>query len=195
MQFSRIATILLTLGLSAGMTGCGFHLKGLNSGSAPIVYQHMKLSLPSNAAQLKDSNNITVSQSNTLESKLKIYLSGYGVKFDNAADAYTLHVLDYNYRRQKLSGRVAEVILHLNVTFQIEDSRGVAITEPRTINGVKNYQYNVATVNVDDNEEDYLIGILIDDVAQQMARQISTNRLPLIQNTNSQVLQPVQKSQ
>lgn len=163
----RLAAVVLTLGLSAGLVGCGFHLVDRGVNATPIVYQHMKLNLPTNAGVLSD--------------KLKIYLTGDGVKFDNANNAYTLHVIDYSYRRQKLSGRVAEVILHLNVTFQIEDSQGNPVTQPRTISGTKSYQYNVATVNVDDNEQDYLVSMLIDDVAQQMARQISTNRLPTIQ--------------
>ncbi|MEB3753580.1 LPS assembly lipoprotein LptE [Acinetobacter sp. MD2(2019)] len=172
MRFApRFAAIVLTLGLGAGLTGCGFHLVDRGTHNAPLAYQHMKLNLPSSSSVLGD--------------KLKIYLTGDGVKFDNNSEAYTLHVIDYNYRRQKLSGRVAEVLLHLNVTFQIEDKNGQPITEPRTISSTKSYQYNVATVNVDDNEQDYLINMLIDDVAQQMARQISTNRLPLIQSTST----------
>ena len=177
----RLASVVLTLGLSAGLVGCGFHLKGLSPTSMPVAYPHMKLNLPSEALHVTDSNNNLIPQGNTLQTKLKTYLSGYGIQFDDAKEAYTLHVLDYNYRRQKLSGRVAEVILHLNVTFQIEDAQGNPVTAPRTINGVKSYQYNVATVNVDDNEQDSVISNLIDDVAQQMARQISTNRLPQIQ--------------
>lgn len=163
----RVAAVVLTLGLSAGLTGCGFHLVGHGPDSAPIIYQHMKLDMPDNTKNL--------------ENKLITYLTGNGVKFDNASNAYKLHVIDYTYKRQKLSGRVAEVLLHLTVTFQIEDSQGNIITTPRTISSVKNFQYNVATVNVDDNEETYLIDMLIDDVAQQMSRQIASNRLPLIQ--------------
>lgn len=178
----RLASVVLTLGLSASLVGCGFHLKGLSPTSIPVAYPHMKLNLPSEAMHVSDSNNNVIPQGNTLQTKLKMYLSGYGIKFDDAQEAYTLHVLDYNYRRQKLSGRVAEVILHLNVTFQIEDAQGRPVTAPRTINGVKSYQYNVATVNVDDNEQDSVISSLIDDVAQQMARQISTNRLPQVQS-------------
>lgn len=164
----RLAAVVLTLGLSASLTGCGFHLVGHGPQATPITYQHMKLNLPDNA--------------NVLADKLMVYLTGSGVKFDQAAHAYTLHVIDYNYKRQKLSGRVAEVLLHLNVTFQIEDSQGNIITAPRTVTGIKTYQYNVATVNVDDNEEHYLIDVLIDDVAQQISRQIASNRLPLLQN-------------
>ncbi|MEB3767049.1 LPS assembly lipoprotein LptE [Acinetobacter sp. MD2] len=168
MRFApRFAAIVLTFGLGAGLTGCGFHLVDRGTNTTPLAYQHMKLNLPSSSSVLGD--------------KLKLYLTGDGVKFDNTADAYTLHVIDYNYRRQKLSGRVAEVLLILEVTFQMEDKNGRPVTQPRMIRSTKTYQYNVATVNVDDNEQDYLISMLIDDVAQQMARQISTNRLPLIQ--------------
>ncbi|PVZ86109.1 hypothetical protein C9426_17215 [Serratia sp. S1B] len=165
----RLASVVLTLGLSAGLVGCGFHLKGLSQTSIPVAYPHMKY------------NNNNPSQGNTLQTKLKIYLSGYGIQFDDAKEAYSLHILEYNYHRQRLNGRVAEVILHLNVTFQIEDAQGRPVTTPRSINGVKSYQYNVATVNVDDNEQDAVISLLIDDVAQQMARQIVTNRLPHLQ--------------
>ncbi|MCF9034969.1 LPS assembly lipoprotein LptE [Acinetobacter nectaris] len=162
----RLSAVILTLGLSVSLVGCGFHLVGHGPNATPLVYQHMKLDLPSNTANLGE--------------KLKVYLIGNGAKFDQDPNAYTLHVLDYQYRRQKLSGRVAEVILHLDVTFQIEDRNGSPVTEPRTISSVKTYQYNVATVNVDDNEESYLNDMLVDDVAQQMARQISTNRLPAL---------------
>lgn len=178
----RLASIVLTLGLSASLVGCGFHLKGLSPTSIPVAYPHMKLNLPSEAMHVVDSNSNIIPQNNTLQTKLRTYLSGYGIQFDNAKDAYTLHVIDYSYKRQKLSGRIAEVILHLNVTFQIEDAQGNPVTAPRTIYGVKSYQYNSASVNVDDNEQDYVISNLIDDVAQQMARQISTNRLPQLQS-------------
>lgn len=162
----RLATVVLTLGLSASLVGCGFHLVGHGPHATNVAYQHLKLKLP-------ESTNV-------LADKLTIYLTGNGVKFDDAPNAYVLHVTDYNYKRQKLSGRVAEVLLHLDVTFQIEDSDGNIITAPRTISGIKTYQYRVATVNVDNNEEDYLINVLIDDVAQQMSRQISSNRLPSV---------------
>ncbi|MBF7682305.1 hypothetical protein I2F27_03020 [Acinetobacter sp. B5B] len=162
----RFAVIVFTLGLSASLIGCSFHLVGKGPYATPVAYNNMALNLPD--------------QADALDEKLKVYLTGNGIHVTNHDSQYTLRVLDYNYRRQKLSGRVAEVILQLNATFQIEDKNGKVITQPRTINSVKTYQYNVATVNVDDNEESYLIGILVDDIAQQMARQIATNRLPTV---------------
>lgn len=68
----------------------------------------------------------------------------------------------------------------MTVTFQIEDRQGHALTEPRTITATRNYQYDVATVNTDNQQEIYLNHIIVDDVAQQIARQISNNRLPQV---------------
>lgn len=45
----------------------------------------------------------------------------------------------------------------------------------------RSYQYDVATVNItDDQEQKFLREVIIDDVAQQIVRQISSNRLPLV---------------
>ncbi len=39
----HLAAIVLTCGLSAGLVGCGFHLKGTNPSSAPVAYSVMSL--------------------------------------------------------------------------------------------------------------------------------------------------------
>lgn len=166
----RLATVVLTLGLGAGLTGCGFHLTGTAPQTKPVLYPQMTLNVPKDA--------------NLLGDKLMVYLTGNGIRFNQAQNAYVLHVTNYEYKRQKLNGRVAEVLLSLNVNFQIEDHLGNPVTAPRTISGVKSYQYNVETVNVDNNEESYLINLLVDDVAQQMSRQIASNRLPPVQQTS-----------
>ena len=36
----RLAAIVLTLGLSAGLVGCGFHLKGTEPTAMPLAYQN-----------------------------------------------------------------------------------------------------------------------------------------------------------
>jgi LPS-assembly lipoprotein len=77
-----------------------------------------------------------------------------------------------------LNGKLTEVLLRLTVTFQIEDRQGNKITEPRTLTASRTYQYDVATVNTDNQQEAYLNRIIIDDIAQQITRQIAANRLP-----------------
>ena len=159
----RVAAIVLTLGLSAGLVGCGFHLKGTNPSSVPVAYSKMNIVLPANT--------------DTLEEKLSLYLTSAGVKLSNESDAYTLHVLDYSPRKLELSGKLRENIIRLNITFRIDDAQGNPLTEPRTITATRSYQYNEETVNTEDQEFNYLSEVLIDDVAQQIVRQISSNRL------------------
>ena len=160
----RLAAIVLTLGLSAGLVGCGFHLKGSNPAAIPLVYNKLTLVLPDNTDEL--------------ENRLSIYLSATGVQLSNANDAYVLRILDYTPRRQLLNGKLTEVLLRLTVTFQIEDHQGRKMTEPRTLTASRSYQYDVATVNTDNQQEAYLNRIVIDDLAQQLTRQIAANRLP-----------------
>lgn len=162
----RLAAVVLTFGLGAGLVGCGFHLKGTNPSALPITYNKLSLALPSNTEEL--------------EKQLSVYLTASGAQISQANDAYVLRVLDYTPRRQLLNGKLTEVLLRLTVTFQIEDRQGRAITEPRTITATRSYQYDVETVNTDNQQETYLNHIIIDDVAQQIARQISNNRLPKI---------------
>ena len=163
----RFAAIVLTLGLSAGLVGCGFHLKGSNPAAIPLVYNKLTLVLPDNTDEL--------------ENRLSIYLSATGVQLSNANDAYVLRILDYTPRRQLLNGKLTEVLLRLTVTFQIEDHQGSKMTEPRTLTASRKYQYDVATVNTDNQQEAYLNRIVIDDLAQQLTRQIAANRLPKAQ--------------
>lgn len=163
----RAAAIVLTLGLSAGLVGCGFHLKGSNPTAAPLVYNKLTLAMPANTGEL--------------ENKLSIYLSATGVQLSNANDAYVLRILDYTPRRQLLNGKLTEVLLRLTVTFQIEDRQGNKITEPRSLTASRSYQYDLATVNTENQQESYLQRIVIDDIAQQITRQISANRLPKAQ--------------
>lgn len=168
----RFATIILTCGLGAGLVGCGFHLKGTQLSATPVAYAQMSLSLP------KDTEE--------LEEKLSIYLGAAGVQLSNSPNAYRLHVYSYTPVRQELRGKLIETLLRLNVTFRIEDAQGNPVTEMRTVTASRSYQYNLATVNTDDQEEKFLKEVLIDDVAQQIVRQISSNRLPKVTNSTTQ---------
>ncbi|ENV32143.1 LPS-assembly lipoprotein LptE [Acinetobacter gerneri] len=160
----RVAAVILTLGLSAGLVGCGFHLKGTNPTATPLIYTKLNLQLPRNAEDL--------------ETKLSVYLTAAGVQLSHNPDAYVLRVLNYQPIRHELNGQLVETLLRLTVTFQIEDQQGNPVTEPRTLTASRSYQYDVATVNTDDQQNAYLQQILIDDIAQQITRQISANRLP-----------------
>ena len=88
----RLAAIVLTCGLSAGLVGCGFHLKGTNPSATPIAYSKMNLVLPKNTDELHE--------------KLAIYLGASGVQLSSGSDAYVLRVLDYKPQRLELNGKL-----------------------------------------------------------------------------------------
>ncbi|MEG1272936.1 MAG: hypothetical protein RSD50_06985 [Acinetobacter sp.] len=173
----RVAAIVLTLGLSASLVGCGFHLKGMNPTTAPVAYSKMRLVLPNNTEELQE--------------KLAVYLGATGIQLSENPNAYVLRVLDYTPQRHELNGKLVETLLRLTVTFRIEDAQGQPVTEPRTITASRSYQYNVETVNTDDQEQKYLNQVIIDDLAQQIVRQIASNRLPkVVTKSSSSTTQP-----
>lgn len=173
----RVAAIVLTLGLSASLVGCGFHLKGMNPTTAPVAYSKMRLVLPNNTEELQE--------------KLAVYLGATGIQLSENPNAYVLRVFDYTPQRHELNGKLVETLLRMTVTFRIEDAQGQPVTEPRTITASRSYQYNVETVNTDDQEQKYLNQVIIDDLAQQIVRQIASNRLPkVVTKSSSSTTQP-----
>jgi LPS-assembly lipoprotein len=167
----RVAAVVLTLGLSASLVGCGFHLKGKAVDSIPVQYSRMSITVPTNAANL--------------EEKLALYLSSAGVQLSDAKDAYNLRVVEYTPHLLQLAGTLRQNILRVTVTFRIENAAGKPLTEDRTIMATRSYQYDAATVNTDNLEEQHLREMLIDDIAQQIARQISSNRLETLPEANT----------
>ena len=49
----RFAIIVLSLGLSASLVGCGFQLRGAQIKALPTQYQSVQLALPDNAQDLE----------------------------------------------------------------------------------------------------------------------------------------------
>ena len=167
----RVSAVILTLGLSASLVGCGFHLKGKSIDSIPVQYSRMSITVPSNAENL--------------EQKLALYLSSAGVQLSDAKDAYNLRVIEYKPNLLQLAGTLRQNVLRVTVTFRIEDAAGKPLTDDRTILATRSYQYDAATVNTDNLEEKHIKELLIDDIAQQIARQISSNRLETISQPNT----------
>ncbi|KAA8734578.1 hypothetical protein F4V57_06090 [Acinetobacter qingfengensis] len=160
----RVAAVVLTLGLGASLVGCGFHLRGTQTAALPQAYQSIKLELPEQASSLKKP--------------LEIALTDIGGKIDQSDAQTVLRINNYQLKRQLFSGTLTEVRLHLSVTFSIEDHQGRQLTAPRTVVAQRSYQYDRASVNVDNQEQDYLIQVMQTDISQQIARQLHANRLP-----------------
>lgn len=157
-----IATPLLCVSL-LGMSACDFHLRGTQTQAIPLEYQQLSLSLPKKAS--------------LLEEPLSTYLQSLGVAINKQKDAPVLKITEYDSVRQLLSGRLTEVQLRLKVTFHIEDSAGNPLTAENSIYARRNYQYDIATVNTENQEETHLVEQMNLDAAQQIARQLHAGRL------------------
>ncbi|MFU8925413.1 LPS assembly lipoprotein LptE [Acinetobacter puyangensis] len=168
----RFAAIILTLGLSASLVGCGFHLRGTQLSALPQEYQSIRLDLIEKAEPLKKP--------------LSVYLADLGAQVNQPNAATTLRINNYELRRQLFSGKLTEVQLRLSATFSIENAQGEQLTAPRTVIAQRSYQYDIASVNTERQEEQYLIKVMQEDVAQQIVRQLHANRLPQAQIDQAQ---------
>lgn len=168
MPFHRTVTaLLLTCGLAAGLTACGFHLRGTEMAALPQQYQSIQLDIPEQAQALK--------------TPLTMYLANLGAKVDIPPSQTQLHITEYELKRLPFSGRLTEVQLRLTVTFYLSDMHGQALTVPRTVVAQRSYQYDRAGLNTDNQEEHFLIGVMQDDIALQIAREMHVNRIPVAQ--------------
>lgn len=171
----RLIPICGVLSVYVLLVGCGFHLRGTHTAALVPIYQHIHLDLPDNAM--------------ALQQPLTVALSSMGATVDANQTQSTLKIQHYQLQRQPLSGRLSEVRLRLSVNFVLTDPTGRAITEPRQLVAQRSYQYDMATVNTERQEETFLIGQMQEDIAGQIVRQLHRNRLPDLKQARTTNLQ------
>ncbi|MDR9778427.1 hypothetical protein RJJ65_38455, partial [Rhizobium hidalgonense] len=112
-----------------------------------------------------------------LQEPLSVYLESLGASVDKDKTAPVLKITDYQQTRQLLSGRLTEVQLTLAITYHIENSLGEPLTTDYSVYSRRSYQYDIATVNTENQEEAHLIEQMNLDAAQQIARQLRAGRM------------------
>ncbi len=157
-----IATPLLCFSLGA-LSGCDFHLRGTKTPAIPVAYKAIQLDLPA--------------QAKILYEPLSVYLQSLGASVDQDKNAPIIKVTDYKQTRQLLSGRLTEVQLSLAITYHIQNSLGESVSTDYSVYSRRNYQYDIATVNTENQEESYLIEQMNLDAAMQIARQLHAGRM------------------
>lgn len=157
--------ILSILVLVIFSSACGFHLKGTQHQPSLTAPSYQQLGL-----EIAPEHQI-------LAQPLSTELKASGIQLHPQA-GQVLRILDYQFRRQQLKGKLTEVLLHTQVTFRIEDAQGKALSQERTVRSHRNYQYNIETVNTENQQESYLKQKMLEEVAQQISLQLTNQRLP-----------------
>ena len=163
----RISVFMLLL------SGCGFHVRDVSKQPLPMIYQQLELEL--------------VPSAEALRLPLTRYLNYSGVAPDIprqasrtlSADDTVLRIEGFNLYRQPFAGRLTEVQLRLVATFSLYRNQK-PITASRTVVAQRSYQYDRATLNTDNQEEQYLVQVMQDDIAQQIVCTLRSNRLPAV---------------
>lgn len=157
--------------MSSLLGGCGFHLRGTQTPAIPVAYQQIQLSIPDQAKALREP--------------LTVYLTTLGARVDPNKDAPILKITDYEQTRQLLSGRLTEVQLRLAITYHIENNLGEAQTTDYKVYARRSYQYDIATVNTENQEESRLLEQMHLDAATQIARQLHAGRMQYATSYNT----------
>jgi LPS-assembly lipoprotein len=155
---------IVLLPLFGNLTACGFQLRAPVQASS-LAGQPMQLGLA-------QGNPLT----QPLTQPLTRELLGVGVQLAESANL-TLKVSDVVLNRQVLNGKLTEVQLSLSAKFQLTDSKtGEPLSTLRNVLARRSYQYDIATVNTDNQQEGLLEAELYQEVAGRLARQLGTIR-------------------
>ena len=153
---------IVLLPLFGNLTACGFQLRTPVQASS-LAGQPMQLGL---------------AESSALHQPLTRELLGLGVQLADNANL-TLKISNVVLNRQILNGKLTEVQLSLTAKFQLVDSQtGEPLSTLRSVLARRSYRYDIATVNTERQEEQFFIKVMNEDIAQQIIRQLHTNRLP-----------------
>lgn len=165
------------------LTGCGFHLRGLETPMSYVV--------SSTALHLPDD-----SSSFYLKQPLKQSLNAVGVnvvddigrQINDSNQQYTaaITVDNIRFKKYELVGVLTEVrlVLSADVTYQtlsnIEGKIGKPITVKNPIQVERSYQFNEATVSVEDQQGEQIRDWLYDSLAKRIADQYVALNLPRV---------------
>ncbi len=160
--------LLAALIMANTVGGCGFHLR--QPAQVPQALQRIGLQLPDTDA------------GTALREPLTRQLQTVGIAVQDKPTPLEmgrrLLVTEIRPMRFLLNGQLTEVQLGLGVTFRLEDQNGQPISGDRTLWGRRTYQYDTATVNTENPQEQQLWSELYADLAAQLARQLQQGRLP-----------------
>lgn len=155
--------VLLALCFTVILTGCGFHLRGNDSGNLP--YKTMYIALPETAdvriwmeRYIKATGQTEIVDNATLAE----------ATFQQMGDSRQKSILSVNAK-----GRVREYRLHLNYLFRVVNAKGQEIVPVSEISLTRDISFNDNNVLAKDLEEGLLWRDMNNELVNQIVRRLS----------------------
>ncbi|MEC9443613.1 MAG: hypothetical protein VX408_00935 [Pseudomonadota bacterium] len=186
----KIATALLTalpmfaiLGATAGLSGCGFQLRGydspmlLNANKTAVIIEDNRTSFP---LKLPLTSRLTTLGVDVIDNMTVDDV----IRSNQQAGAKPIAAIDISnvrFKRYELVGVLTEIrlVLSADVSYQtIENGKPVTLTNPIQVE--RSYQYNEASVSTDDQQGDQVRDWLYDSLARRITDQYVAISLPKV---------------
>ena len=192
----KLATAILAalpmfaiLGATAGLSGCGFQLRGydspmlLNANKTAVIIEDNRTSFP---LKLPLTHRLTTLGVDVIDN-----MSVEDVRRSNqqadAKDIAAIDISNVRFKRYELVGVLTEIrlVLSADVSYQtIENGKPVTLTNPIQVE--RSYQYNEASVSTDDQQGDQIRDWLYDSLARRITDQYVAISLPKVAPTVKQ---------
>ena len=186
----KLATALLTalpmfaiLGTTAGLSGCGFQLRGydspmlLNANKTAVIIEDNRTSFP---LKLPLTSRLTTLGVDVIDNMTVDDV----IRSNQQAGAKPIAAIDISnvrFKRYELVGVLTEIrlVLSADVSYQtIENGKPVTLTNPIQVE--RSYQYNEASVSTDDQQGDQIRDWLYDSLARRITDQYVAISLPKV---------------
>ncbi len=155
--------ILLAVLIAAVTTGCGFQLRGTNSGNLP--YKSLYIALPETAeVRIWLERYIRASGSTEIADDLK---SSEAI-FQQLTDTRQKTILSVNAQ-----GRVREYRLQMTYRFRVVNSKGQTLVPSNEISLMRDISFDDSNVLAKDLEEGLLWRDMNNDLVNQIMRRLS----------------------
>ncbi|WP_313906965.1 LPS-assembly lipoprotein LptE [Psychrobacter pacificensis] len=186
----KLATAILTalpmfaiLGATAGLSGCGFQLRGydspmlLNANKTAVIIEDNRTSFP---LKLPLTRRLTTLGVDVIDNMTVDDV----IRSNQQAGAKPIAAIDISnvrFKRYELVGVLTEIrlVLSADVSYQtIENGKPVTLTNPIQVE--RSYQYNEASVSTDDQQGDQIRDWLYDSLARRITDQYVAISLPKV---------------
>lgn len=149
------------------LSGCGFHLRGLDRAVLPAELAELRVVVQDSAAA---HDPLLVAMRETLSTRA-------GARITERAEAPLLVLSGERIASQVLSvgttGKVSEYLLRYEVSFRLLDAEGKERLAPQTIRLQRSYTFDPLNVLAKEREEQDIVRAMRSDAAGQIVRRLA----------------------